>query len=80
LLVSSRRVLLLLRLREATGYGTLLRRIGDRDYFDYSLNEIAELVGATVGGVEAALSCGRRKLADSRERSKSSRVLDLYVE
>ena len=48
--------------------------------FDYSLNEIAELVGATVGGVEAALSRGRWKLADSRERSKSSRVAQLRMQ
>ena len=31
--------------------------------FDYSLEEIAELVASTVGGVKAALSRGRGKLA-----------------
>ena len=34
-----------------------------KDVFDYSLEEIADLVGSTVGGVKAALSRGRAKLA-----------------
>src|SRR5690349_17893073 len=34
-----------------------------KDVFDYSLEEIAELVESTVGGVKAALSRGRAKLA-----------------
>jgi RNA polymerase sigma-70 factor (ECF subfamily) len=34
-----------------------------KDIFDYSLEEIAELVDSTVGGVKAALSRGRTKLA-----------------
>jgi RNA polymerase sigma-70 factor (ECF subfamily) len=36
-----------------------------KDVFDYSLEEIAELVDTTVGGVKAALNRGRRKLASS---------------
>lgn len=34
-----------------------------KDVFDYSLEETAELVGSTVGGVKAALKRGRSKLA-----------------
>jgi RNA polymerase sigma-70 factor, ECF subfamily len=34
-----------------------------KDVFDYSLEEIAELVGSTIGGVKAALNRGRGKLA-----------------
>lgn len=34
-----------------------------KDIFDYSLDEIADLVDSTVGGVKAALSRGRSKLA-----------------
>src|SRR5215475_6997659 len=34
-----------------------------KDVFDYSLEEIAELVDSTVGGVKAALNRGRAKLA-----------------
>jgi RNA polymerase sigma-70 factor, ECF subfamily len=34
-----------------------------KDVFDYSLEEIAELVDSTVGGVKAALNRGRGKLA-----------------
>jgi RNA polymerase sigma-70 factor, ECF subfamily len=34
-----------------------------KDVFDYSLEEIADLVGSTVGGVKAALNRGRTKLA-----------------
>src|SRR3978361_1169799 len=36
-----------------------------KDVFDYSLEEIAELVGSTAGGVKAALNRGRTKLASS---------------
>ena len=59
-----------------------------KDVFDYSLEEIAELVESTVGGVKAALSRGRSKLAASPSPVRSSRtadpeltrVLRLYVE
>jgi len=59
-----------------------------KDVFDYTLEEIAELVDSTVGGVKAALSRGRSKLAVSPAPLKSSRapdpeltrVLELYVE
>jgi RNA polymerase sigma-70 factor (ECF subfamily) len=59
-----------------------------KDVLDYSLEEIAELVDSTVGGVKAALNRGRSKLAALPERSVSSRVvnnevsrlLHLYVE
>lgn len=34
-----------------------------KDVFEYSLEEISELVGSTVGGVKAALKRGRTKLA-----------------
>jgi RNA polymerase sigma-70 factor (ECF subfamily) len=34
-----------------------------KDIFDYSLEEVAELVDSTVGGVKAALSRGRSRLA-----------------
>jgi RNA polymerase sigma-70 factor (ECF subfamily) len=39
-----------------------------KDVFDYTLEEIAELVDSTVGGVKAALSRGRAKLASLPER------------
>lgn len=59
-----------------------------KDVFDYSLEEIADLVDSTVGGVKAALNRGRSKLAVSPARSTSpraadvelSRILHLYVE
>ncbi len=59
-----------------------------RDVFDYSLEEIAELVDSTVGGVKAALNRGRAKLAATSPDLKSAqdaspelrRVLQLYVE
>src|SRR5216110_1046124 len=38
-----------------------------KDVFDYSLEEIAELVDTTVGGVKAALSRGRSKLAEAKQ-------------
>jgi len=59
-----------------------------KEVFDASLEEIAELVGSTVGGVKAALNRGRSKLAALRESSAKpratdpalSRLLHLYVE
>jgi RNA polymerase sigma-70 factor (ECF subfamily) len=59
-----------------------------KDVFDYSLEEIAELVDSTLGGVKAALNRGRSKLASSPELPKPVRtasaemlrVLRLYVE
>jgi len=58
------------------------------EVFDYSLEEIAELVGSTIGGVKAALNRGRTKLATapnphtvSRTKNPDEiRVLQLYVE
>ena len=58
------------------------------DIFDYSLEEIADLVDSTVGGVKAALSRGRAKLATLRDSSPAGPVassealalLRLYVE
>jgi len=59
-----------------------------KDVLDYSLEEIAELVDSTVGGVKAALNRGRSKLAASSEQSPPPRaasaevaqLLHLYVE
>ena len=59
-----------------------------KDVFDYTLEEIAELVSSTVGGVKAALNRGRAKLAALPEPVKShrevspelSRLLRLYVD
>ena len=59
-----------------------------KDVFDYSLEEIAELVDSTVGGVKAALNRARTKLAASPAQSKRSHaaspelmhVMQLYVE
>ena len=60
-----------------------------KDVFDYSLNEIAELVGSTEGGVKAALIRGRSKLAVGSVRAEtqrraptpeSMRLRDLYVD
>ena len=59
-----------------------------KDVFDYSLEEIAELVDSTVGGVKAALKRGRSKLAalpehaaPPRKRDESeTRLLRLYIE
>jgi RNA polymerase sigma-70 factor (ECF subfamily) len=59
-----------------------------KDVFEYSLEEIAELVGSTVGGVKAALHRGRSKLPASPERAAArrarnedeARLLYLYVE
>ena len=59
-----------------------------KDVFDYSLEEIAELVGSTVGGVKAALHRGRAKVTtlppqSPPPRAKNAdvaRLLHLYVE
>jgi RNA polymerase sigma-70 factor (ECF subfamily) len=59
-----------------------------KDVFDYTLEEIAELVDSTVGGVKAALNRGRSKLAavpeqrtpPQKENAEISRLLHLYVE
>jgi RNA polymerase sigma-70 factor (ECF subfamily) len=59
-----------------------------KDVLDYSLEQIAELVGTSVGGVKAALHRGRTKLAVSPERlpdrpaidERHARLLELYVE
>jgi RNA polymerase sigma-70 factor, ECF subfamily len=47
-----------------------------KDVLDYSLEEIAELVDTTVGGVKAALNRGRSKLASSPDRSRPTRAAD----
>jgi RNA polymerase sigma-70 factor (ECF subfamily) len=47
-----------------------------KDVFDYSLEEIAELVDSTVGGVKAALNRGRATLAASPVTAKSFRRVD----
>ncbi len=59
-----------------------------KDVFDYSLEEVAELVGSTVGGVKAALSRGRTKLAAAPAPARPTRrpdaefknLLQLYVD
>jgi RNA polymerase sigma-70 factor (ECF subfamily) len=61
-----------------------------KDVFDYSLDEIADLVDSTVGGVKAALNRGRSKLtklATDRtnpprraENAETTQLLELYVE
>jgi RNA polymerase sigma-70 factor (ECF subfamily) len=59
-----------------------------KDVFEYSLEEIAERVDSTVGGVKAALNRGRSKLATLGDQPAPSRVtgpdhqqiLRLYVE
>jgi RNA polymerase sigma-70 factor (ECF subfamily) len=61
-----------------------------KDVFDHSLEEIADLVGSTVGGVKAALSRGRAKLAalpsqpalrpEPSPDPELSKLLDRYVE
>lgn len=59
-----------------------------KDVFDYSLEEIAELVDSTIGGVKAALNRGRSKLASLPQRSvpprahrpEVSHLLHLYKE
>src|SRR5215813_2159478 len=47
-----------------------------KDVFDYTLEEIAELIGSTVGGVKAALHRGRTKLAETPPPAKVSRSVD----
>jgi RNA polymerase sigma-70 factor, ECF subfamily len=47
-----------------------------KDVFDHSLEEVAELVGSTVGGVKAALSRARSKLATLPEPSRPARRAD----
>lgn len=60
-----------------------------KDVFDYSLEEIAGLVGSTVGGVKSALNRGRSKLstlpasaavARSDERTHATRLRSLYID
>jgi RNA polymerase sigma-70 factor, ECF subfamily len=59
-----------------------------KDIFDYSLEEIANLVDSTVGGVKAALNRGRSKLAALPSSSNAakptsevtSQILRLYVD
>jgi RNA polymerase sigma-70 factor (ECF subfamily) len=60
-----------------------------KDVLDYSLEEIAALVGSTVGGVKAALNRGRSKLAALPDRKpfparatnpETSQLLHQYVE
>jgi RNA polymerase sigma-70 factor (ECF subfamily) len=59
-----------------------------KDVFDYSLQEIAELVDSTVGGVKAALHRGRSRIKASPVPMKSQtaenpelvQLMDLYVE
>ena len=59
-----------------------------KDVLDYSLEEIAELVDSTVGGVKAALSRGRAKLAEMPTAPMAARsaspemvqIMNLYVE
>src|SRR5215470_15192213 len=59
-----------------------------KDAFDYSLEEIAELVNSTVGGVKAALNRARTKLAASSpppERARNvspelKQIMQLYVD
>ena len=58
-----------------------------KDVFGYTLEETAELVGSTVGGVKAALNRGRSKVAGPRKqpvpaqkkRPEISALLHLYV-
>ncbi len=47
-----------------------------KDVLDYSLEEIAQLVGTTIGGVKAALNRGRTKLAGQPERLPARRPID----
>ncbi len=59
-----------------------------KDVFDYSLEEIAELVDSTVGGIKAALHRGRSKLPASpvprtpprTKDADEAQLLHLYVE
>jgi RNA polymerase sigma-70 factor, ECF subfamily len=58
-----------------------------KDVFDYSLEEIADLVDSTVGGVKGALNRGRTKLASAPLAKKphnagpeQMQIMKLYVE
>lgn len=59
-----------------------------KDVFDYSLEEVAELVDSSVGGVKAALNRARTKLAESSPAAKPARdaspelkqIMQLYVD
>jgi RNA polymerase sigma-70 factor (ECF subfamily) len=59
-----------------------------KDVFDYSLEEIAELIDSSVGGVKAALNRARTKLAQSSPPAKSvgraspelQQIMQLYVD
>jgi RNA polymerase sigma-70 factor, ECF subfamily len=59
-----------------------------KDVFDYSLDEIAELVNSTAGGVKAALHRARTRLAESSFPAKSAlgtspdlkQIMQLYVD
>jgi RNA polymerase sigma-70 factor (ECF subfamily) len=59
-----------------------------KDVLDYSLEEVADLVDSTVGGVKAALKRGRTKLAASpthgkvlpKSNEQLKRILPLYIE
>jgi RNA polymerase sigma-70 factor (ECF subfamily) len=57
-----------------------------KDVFDYSLDEIAELVDSTPGGVKAALNRGRSKLGPPSHpnpriaTAETTQLLELYVE
>ena len=59
-----------------------------KDVFDYSLEEIAELVDSTVGGIKAALNRARTKLAAApappriprRMDPESTAIMKLYVD
>src|SRR5438309_7589725 len=59
-----------------------------KDVFEYSLEEVAELVDSTVGGVKAALHRGRAKIAlapppaqrPAPPNPESLRLLELYVD
>jgi RNA polymerase sigma-70 factor (ECF subfamily) len=59
-----------------------------KDVFDYSLEEIAELVDSSVGGVKAALNRARTKLAESAPPATPARstdpelrrIMQLYVD
>jgi RNA polymerase sigma-70 factor, ECF subfamily len=59
-----------------------------KDVFDYTIEEVADLVDSTPGGVKAALHRGREKLATARRppempprmSSETQRLLQLYVD
>jgi len=59
-----------------------------KDVFEYSLEEVAELVDSTVGGVKAALNRGRSRLASAEAQPaaprpstpENTKILELYVE